>query len=69
LRESGRLILRVDAFNVLNHANLNNPDSMLGSSTFGVASYGRQGFNAGFPSLTPLNETGRQLQLMLRLEF
>ena len=69
LGESGRLVLRADAFNVLNHANLNNPNSVLGSQGFGVASYGRQGFDTGFPALTPLNERGRELQLMLRVEF
>lgn len=69
LGENGRLVLRADVFNLLNHANLNNPESVLGSQTFGVALYGRLGYSAGFPSLQPLNETGRQVQLMLRIEF
>ncbi|MEX2262570.1 MAG: carboxypeptidase regulatory-like domain-containing protein [Bryobacteraceae bacterium] len=69
LGESGRLTLRADAFNVLNHANLNNPDSLLGSETFGVAQYGRQGRQSGFPAVAPLNETARQIQMILRVEF
>jgi hypothetical protein len=69
LGESGRFTVRADAFNFLNHANLNNPNSFLNSSTFGVATYGRQGRNTGFPAAAPLNETARQIQLLLRVEF
>lgn len=69
LREGFRLTIRADAFNILNHANLNNPDSLLGSPTFGVATYGRQGAASGFPGIAPLNETARQIQLLVRLEF
>ena len=72
LGESGRLTVRADAFNVLNHANLNNPVTTLGSQVpyaFGSALYGRQGFDPGFPTSTPLNEAPRQLQIMMRLEF
>ena len=68
--ESARLTLRADAFNVLNHANLNNPDPFLTSNPdFGVASFGRLGRSTGFPVVSPLNETPRQIQLLLRLEF
>ena len=69
LGEAGRLTVRADAFNVLNHVNLNNPDNFISSSTFGVAQYGRSGVSSRFPALTPLNETARQIQLILRLEF
>jgi len=71
LRERARLTLRADAFNILNHANLNNPNSIVGDTgeTFGLATYGRQGTSTGFPAQTPLNETARQIQLLLRLEF
>jgi hypothetical protein len=68
--ESGRLTLRADAFNVLNHANLNNPDPLLGdTSTFGSAQFGRLGDPSGFPAVSPLNETPREIQLMLRVQF
>ena len=69
LGESGRLVLRVDGFNFLNHANLNNPDSLLSSASFGVATYGRVGKASGFPAVMPLNETARQLQMVLRVSF
>jgi len=68
--ESGRLTLRADAFNFLNHANLNNPDPLLGDTgTFGAASFGRLGDPSGFPAVSPLNETPREIQLLLRIEF
>jgi len=72
LGESGRLTLRADAFNLLNHANLNNPVTMLGTlapNPFGSALYGRQGFDPGFPTSAPLNEAPRQIQIMVRLDF
>ncbi|MBK9169046.1 MAG: TonB-dependent receptor [Bryobacterales bacterium] len=67
--EAGRIRLRADIFNVLNHANLNAPESRLFRPDFGEALYGRRGAGSGFPLLTPLNETARQVQLSLRLEF
>jgi hypothetical protein len=69
LGESGRLTVRADAFNLLNHANLNSPDPFLDSPTFGRASYGRVGRDAGFPAVSPFTETARQVQLLLRVEF
>ncbi|HTB19319.1 MAG TPA: TonB-dependent receptor plug domain-containing protein, partial [Bryobacteraceae bacterium] len=39
LGESGQLRIRADAYNVLNHANLGNPDAQLNDPAFGVASY------------------------------
>ena len=36
LKESAAVTFRADAFNVLNHANLNNPDNLYGSPTFGI---------------------------------
>ena len=69
LGESGTVTLRADVFNVFNHANLNNPDALVGSANFGFASYGRRGRDTGFPALTPLDETPRQIQLMVRFEF
>lgn len=69
LGESGRFTLRADAFNFLNHANLGNPNSQLGSPTFGLATYGRQEPSTGFPPLSPLVETARQVQIILRVTF
>ncbi len=67
--ESGRLSLRADFFNALNHVNLNPPDSVLASPTFGIATYGRRGRDTGFPALAPFQETPRQVQVILRIEF
>jgi hypothetical protein len=69
LGESGRFRIRADAYNVLNHANLGNPDAQLNDPTFGVATYGRQGYPSGFPAVAPLNETPREIQLSVKVEF
>jgi hypothetical protein len=69
LGEAGRFRIRADAYNVLNHANLGNPDNQLYDPTFGVATYGRQGYASGFPAVSPLNETPRQIQLSMKVEF
>ena len=69
LREALWLRFRADAFNMLNHANLGNPDGVLASPTFGVAQYGRSGRASGFPAASPLSESARQIQLSVRLEF
>jgi hypothetical protein len=68
LPESSRLILRADFFNVLNHANLNNPYPVLVDG-FGVATFGLNARPAGFPTPLPLAETPRQIQLSVRLRF
>lgn len=67
--ESLRFTVRADFYNLLNHANLNNPASFYGAPDFGVSLYGRREMNNGFPLLAPLNETARQIQILLRLEF
>jgi hypothetical protein len=74
LGEAGRLTVRADAFNVLNHANLNNPNLILCAAgpcpNFGVAPYGLQNSDAsGFPASTPFQETPRVIQLGVRIEF
>ena len=70
LGDAGRLEFRADAYNILNHANLNNPDPFLGDTgTFGSAQFGRLGLASGFPAVSPLNETPREIQLMLRVQF
>ena len=67
--EAMRLSFRADAFNLLNHPNLGTPNPSLGDRSFGVALYGRRGYDTGFPSVAPFRETSRQVQLMLRVEF
>ena len=69
LGETARFTFRADAFNFLNHANLNQPGSILETSGQGVATYGRVGTSTGFPASTPFTETARQIQLQLRLSF
>jgi hypothetical protein len=72
LGEGGRLRIRADAYNFLNHANLGNPDALFTnppSPTFGIATFGRQGLPSGFPAVSPLNETPRQIQLSVKVEF
>ena len=69
LGESGQLRVRADAYNVLNHANLGNPDARLNDPEFGVATYGREGYQSGFPAVAPLNETPREIQMSVRLVF
>ena len=45
-------------------------DPLLGDTlTFGSAFFGRQGRQSGFPAVSPLNETARQIQMLLRIEF
>ncbi len=69
LTEPFRLTLRLDAYNLLNHANLNNPVSELFAPDFGLAVYGRRGRESGFPAAAPFTEQPRTLQILLRLEF
>ena len=75
LGEAGRINIRGDVFNVLNHANLGNPDTLLGGDgtpnpNFGVATYGRSSSQkGGFPAISPLAEIARQIQLSLRFLF
>jgi hypothetical protein len=72
LGDASRLTIRTDVFNLLNHANLNNPDPSFSPANvdhFGVAAYGRVGRNPGFPGVAPLNEPARQVQLMVQVHF
>jgi hypothetical protein len=55
--------LRVDAFNLLNHAEFNNPDTNIFSSTFGQIT------NTDVASLSAGLHTERILQVALRLTF
>ena len=63
------MTLRADAFNLLNHANLDRPQNVVGASDFGVALYGRTDRFSSFPGSIPLDETPRRIQLSIRLEF
>lgn len=69
LHERMGATVRADFYNVLNHTNLDAPESLLGSPDFGFAGFGRRGRNPGFPALVPLSETPRQVQFILRFEF
>jgi hypothetical protein len=77
LGESVRVNLRADAYNLLNHANLNNPESRLyctepgvgDCGLFGQANYGRREAAPAFPAQKPLTESGRRIQLLLRVDF
>ena len=72
LGESGTVVVRADAFNFLNHANLGSPNTqwIAGSQTFGQAMFGLQGdAPAAFPAATPLNENPRQVQILMRLRW
>ena len=68
-RENATFTVRADAFNILNHANRGNPDNLLGSPTFGLSTYGRQGAASGFPAVSPLNDAARTFQILLRAQF
>ena len=70
--ETRLLVIRVDAYNCLNHINLGNPlpaNLFLGSDDFAVASRGRTSSAGGLLAVTPLSESPRRLQLMFRLVF
>jgi hypothetical protein len=69
LGESRQLTFRADAFNLLNHTNLGQPVALVDSPRFGVATYGRVSQGGGGPGSSPLSEAGRQVQLLVRLEF
>jgi hypothetical protein len=62
------LLLRVDAFNVLNHANFANPSGILTAATFGRAT---QMLGSSMGGLSPLFQIGgpRSLQVSARIEF
>ena len=72
LGESGRVVLRGDAYNVFNHANLSNPAgpcAFLSDDCFGVATPGRAETRGAFFAAGPLAESARRIQLMLQIAF
>ena len=50
-------------------AAIKSPDPFLTSSTFGIARFGRIGRSDGFPAVSPLAETPRQVQLSVHVSF
>jgi hypothetical protein len=69
LGETTRFQFRADFFNLFNHANLSNPDGSITSSTFGLATFGRQGFSGSLPIVAPIAEQARRIQFAVRLLF
>jgi hypothetical protein len=69
LGEGASLQFRAEFFNVFNHTNLDNPEPILGRSTFGDAFFGRQGVGSSSPGNVPLNEQPRRIQFALKLYF
>jgi hypothetical protein len=69
LGEGASLQFRIELFNAFNHTNLNNPQSVLESDVFGQAFFGRQGVGSSQPSVAPLNEQPRRIQLALKVYF
>lgn len=72
LGESGRVTIRADAYNAFNHANLNNPSPLratIGADDFAVAQFGRIEGTSQLFAASPLGESARRIQLMLRISF
>jgi Carboxypeptidase regulatory-like domain len=69
LGEKASFILRADAFNFLNHANLNPPGNVPGTPNYGIAPFGTPPQTAGFPSVVPLTPSARTIQLTARVIF
>jgi len=69
LGEGTRFQFRADFFNLFNHANLSNPDNSIASPTFGLATYGRQGFSGSLPIVAPIAEQPRRIQFAVRFLF
>lgn len=69
LGDQGDVQVRVEIFNIFNHANLNNPDSLVQSPFFGEAVFGRVGFSSALPSVSPLDEGPRRIQFAVKVHF
>ena len=68
LGDSGRIQLRADAFNVLNHSNLDLPQVFATAGSF-TALYGPTPNQTGFPAAVSALPSPRRLQLQLKLIF
>jgi hypothetical protein len=69
LGEQGNIQVRAELFNIFNHANLDNPDNLIQSPFFGEALFGRAGFGSAVPSVSPLDERPRRVQVVLKVSF
>jgi hypothetical protein len=69
LGEAGRIEIRADAYNALNHADLGQPNGDLDSPSFGVALYGVSQPRTGLLPVLPLRESPRQIEFRLRVVF
>ena len=67
--ERSSIQLRADFFNAFNHANPSDPDGLTNSPTFGRELPSRSGVQPAFPSLTPVDQIARQIQLQLKISF
>ncbi len=66
LGEEGHVQFRAEFYNIFNHTNLGNPDNATSSPTFGLATYGRQGFSGSLPIVSPIAEQPRRIQLAVK---
>jgi hypothetical protein len=66
LGEAGRVQFRAEFYNIFNHTNLGNPDNATSSPTFGLATYGRQGFSGSLPIVSPISEQPRRIQFAVK---
>jgi hypothetical protein len=70
LGDAGKLQVRADAFNLLNHANLGNPiNTTLKDPDFGKALFGAVYPFTIFPPLTAFSPTARRIQLQVKVYF
>jgi len=70
--ESARFTFRADAYNLLNHTNLIQPGNQLRVDplNFGLATYGQvPRLVTSIPDLAGIGQSGRQVQLFVRLTF
>jgi hypothetical protein len=66
LGEAGHVQFRAEFYNIFNHTNLGNPDNATASPTFGLATFGRQGFSGSLPIVSPISEQPRRIQFAVK---
>ncbi|HWE50220.1 MAG TPA: hypothetical protein VG273_10545 [Bryobacteraceae bacterium] len=68
--ESGKLQIRADFYNALNHANLGDPIvSNTGFGVFSEAFYGKSAAPSAGVSVVPLDEEPRRIEFQLKVLF